>query len=334
MALQSLKLSKGTVKMDWTKVNIFTTAVGVDPLCGCLLGLGINGFEVKDSADFEAFLADKTGNWDYIEDDLMGLKTCETCVTIYLPGDVQGAETLLAVRSELVALKSRDEDKAFGRLELSLGNVREEDWANNWKQYFKPFSIGERLVIKPSWEEYEGDKSRIILEIDPASSFGTGQHHTTRLCLELLEKYLASGDKVLDLGCGSGILSIGAVLLGASAATAVDIEAHAAKTAAENAIKNHIAVERYTALCGNVLTDDAFVQEIGGGFDVIVANIVADVLIAMSGLFGKFLRKGGVLIVSGIISERKSEVSDALIAAGYSVLEVAEDGGWAAIALN
>ncbi len=319
--------------MNWTEINIYTTSEGVEPICGSLLGLGVNGFVVKDSKDFEDFLNDKTGNWDYIDDDLMGLKNCETCVTVYLPENSQGADNLLAIRAEVARLAESDVEKAFGRLEVELSNVKEEDWANNWKQYFKPLTVGKKLLIKPTWEKYEENDGRKILEIDPASSFGTGQHNTTQLCLELLEDNLLQDDKVLDLGCGSGILSIAAILLGAKEITAVDIEENAVKTALENAKKNKIPSEQYTAYCGNVINDDSLVEKIGSGYDIILANIVADVLIGMSGLFSKFLRKNGKLIMSGIISERKNEVIDAVKSNSFSLETIEEKDGWVAISM-
>lgn len=320
--------------MNWTEVNIYTTTEGIDPVCGCLLGIGVTGFAIRDSKDFEEFLNDKTGNWDYIDDDLMNMRDCETCVTVYLPDDSQGADMLSALRSEMSALGERDENKAFGRLAVELANVREEDWANNWKQYFKPLTVGERLVIKPSWEEYDPTDGRTVLEIDPASSFGTGQHNTTQLCLELIEKNLRDGDRVLDLGCGSGILSIAAVLLGADSATAVDISQNSVETAKENASKNNIPTEKYTAYCGDIISDNALVEKIGGGFDIIAANIVADVLIAMSLIFERFLKKGGRLILSGIITERADEVIEAVKSKGYTLVEIREKDGWAAVSFD
>lgn len=320
--------------MNWTEVNIYTTTEGIDPVCGCLLRIGITGFVIKDAKDFEEFLNDKTGNWDYIDDDLMNLKDCETCVTVYLPDNSQGVDMLAAIRSEMVALGGRDEDKAFGRLAVELANVREEDWANNWKQYFKSLTVGDKLVIKPSWEEYNKSDDRIILEIDPASSFGTGQHNTTQLCLELIEKNLSKGDRLLDLGCGSGILSIASILLGAEEVTAVDIDQNSVKIAKENAEKNNISAEKYTAYCGNVIDDNELIEKIGGGYDVIAANIVADVLIAMSSLFEKFVKKGGTLILSGIISERCHEVIDAVKAKGYTLVEQREANDWVAVSFK
>lgn len=320
--------------MNWTELCIFTSTEGSDILCGCLLGIGINGFVVRDSKDFEEFLENKTGNWDYIDDDLMNLKDCETSVTVYLPDNAQGKEMFDSIKSELSRLKEVDEENLFGRLEYEFKNVCEEDWANNWKQYFKPLCVGDKLLIKPSWEETPENDSRIILEIDPASSFGTGQHNTTQLCLELLEKNINGNEKVLDLGCGSGILSIAAILLGADYCTAVDIDQNSVKIAKENAEKNNIPEEKYTAYCGNVITDAELVKNIGNGYKIVVANIVADVLIGMSDLFSDFLTDDGILIMSGIIVERKDEVIEAVENQGFKVISVAEKDGWAAVSMK
>lgn len=319
--------------MEWTEVGIYTTAEGIELLCSKLTDIGIKGFAIRDAADFNEFLENKNGQWDYIDEDLMGLSECETCVTVYLPSNSQGADMLNDIRRTLAEMKAADTDGIYGRLEAELSSVREEDWANNWKKYFKPIEVGEKLVIKPSWEDYTGDGSRTILEIDPASSFGTGQHHTTRLCLELLEKSLASGDRLLDMGCGSGILSIGAMLLGAGSAVAVDIEENSAAAAAENAAKNHISPDVYKAYYGNILTDKAFADSITEEYDIITANIVADVLIAMKDFFHKCLKTGGTLIVSGIIEERMDEVVNALVTAGFSSPEANVCEGWAAVRL-
>ncbi len=317
--------------MEWTEVNIYTTTPAIDLLCSKLEDIGIKGFAIRDAEDFNEFLQNKNGQWDYIDDDLMGLSQCETCITVYLPDNNQGKDMLLAIRSMLAELKANDTDNSYGRLVAELSSIREEDWANNWKKYFKPIEIGEKLIIKPSWENCSNDDNRKILEIDPASSFGTGQHHTTRLCLELLEKSLNQGDRVLDMGCGSGILSIGAMLLGAENAVAVDIEENASVTAMENALKNNIPKEKYTTYFGNILTDSKLADKIDSKYDIIVANIVADVLIAMKDYFVRYIKNNGILIVSGIITERMDEVINAISSVGFEMLEVNTKEGWAAV---
>ena len=315
--------------MNWIQVTIYTTSDGIEPLSGVLYQLGINGIEIEDEADFKDFLENNRQYWDYVDDDLIKSKEKETCVKIYVSDNLSGREMLSEVKTALAELKMRDKAGEFGRLEMDLGNISEEDWANNWKQYFKPFKVGERLAVKPSWEEYSDD-SRIILEIDPASSFGTGQHHTTRLCLEIIEKSVNKGDKVLDLGCGSGILSIAAILMGAESAVAVDIEENAAATAMENAEKNNITSEQYKTYFGNILSDEALADEIDGKYDMITANIVADVLIAMKDFFLRYIKKGGTLIISGIIEERMEEVLTAVESVGFIRKQVSVKEGWAA----
>lgn len=316
--------------MNWTELKIYTSTEGIEAVTGRLMNIGITGFVIQDKQDFEDFLNHKDGNWDYVDDDLMELRECETNITVYLADDADGAEQLNLIKGELSALKQLDTDKKFGRLVYELSGIKEEDWANNWKQYFKPIEIGDKLLVKPSWEKTPDNETRKILEIDPATSFGTGQHNTTRLCLELLEKNISEGDRLLDLGCGSGILSIGAMLLGAGYAFAVDIEENAARIAAENAAKNGISQDSYKAVCGNIIDDEKLREEIGTGYDVVCANIVADVLIAMSGLFGLFVKTGGKLVVSGIIEKRRDEVVAKITENGFKLTEQHQKDDWIA----
>lgn len=319
--------------MNFLQVDIFTKTEALEVLIIRLSELGINGFEIHDSADFDEFLENKDANWDYVDDSLMGLKTVPTHITLYLQDNAQGLETLTELKGALAGFRAENPD-FYGSLDIEIDSVREEDWANNWKQYYKPFNVGSKLVVKPSWEEVKDIGERKILEIDPASSFGTGQHHTTRLVMELLESVIENGDRMLDLGCGSGILSIAGLLLGAKQAVMADIFENAVNTAAENVEKNGFGKESYKAYCGNIIDDKALREKIGGGYNVITANIVADVIIAMSGLFRGFLAQNGTLIVSGIITERLAEVLTALKEAGFTVTEQREREGWNAIVLN
>ncbi len=319
--------------MDFLKTDVYTESAAVDVLVMRLSELGINGFEIHDSADFDEFLENKDANWDYVDDELMGLKTVPTHITLYLQDNAQGLETLAELKGALAELRAAEPD-FYGSLEIQIGNVREEDWANNWKQYYKPFCVGEKLIIKPSWEDVTDTGGRKILEIDPASSFGTGQHHTTKMVMELLESVVSGGEKMLDLGCGSGILSIAGLLLGVKSVYMVDVFENAVNTAAENVRKNGFGDESFTARRGNIIDDSALREAIGGGYDIITANIVADVIIAMSGLFGGFLKADGTLVVSGIIDERLDEVMSALTAAGWKSVDSRRAEGWNALVLK
>ncbi len=320
--------------MDWFKIDVFTSSEGIEPVTGRLMNVGIGGFEITDSRVFEDFLAHKDGNWDYVEDDLYSLRTAETAVSFYIPDNEQGAEMLANARSQIAALKALDSENKYGRLEISSPRgIREEDWAENWKKYFKPFTVGSRLAVKPSWEEMQPD-GRTMLEIDPGSSFGTGKHNTTMLCLEFLDSIIKGGERVLDLGCGSGILSIAALLLGADFAAATDIDENSVRIAAENAAKNGIPKEKYKAYCGNITANAGLREKLGGGYDIITANIVADVLIAMAPYFRSFMAENAVLIVSGIISQRADEVRSALHENGFVTVEERQSEDWLAIRLQ
>ncbi|MGN1098241.1 MAG: 50S ribosomal protein L11 methyltransferase [Clostridia bacterium] len=316
--------------MNWLQVSIFTTAEGIDPVCGRLMDLNINGFEIEDKEDFNSFLENNHQYWDYVDDELMAQKQGETRVKIYLSDNENGAELLAGVRSELNALKSLDGEGRYGRLEIEINNLSEEDWENNWKQYFHPIPVGDRLIIKPEWEEIENTEGKIIFNIDPGMTFGSGQHETTRLCVEQLDSLVKKGMNVLDLGCGSGILSIISLMLGAEYAYAIDIDPNCQKIAYSNAALNDIGKDVYTVKAGNILQDDNFKAEIEdmGGFDIVVANIVADVIIPLCGDARRYMKKGGKFICCGIIEPRLPEVLAALKDNGFNIIEQKNENDW------
>lgn len=279
--------------MNWIKVSIFTTSEGIEPVSGRLYQLGINGLEIEDEQDFKDFLENNKQYWDYVDEDLVKKMEGETQVKTYVSDDTAGRELLLAIKSTLAQLKSLDENNEFGRLEIEVDNMTEEDWANNWRQYFHPMEIGEKLMIKPEWEELTEPTDRIVFNIEPGMSFGTGSHYTTQLCLEALEKYIKPGIKMLDLGCGSGILSIISLLLGADEAVAVDIDPNAVDTAYQNAARNGVDKSKYKVLAGNVVTDEDIQSEISKNkYEVVAANIVADVIIGLAPKAKEYMKEG------------------------------------------
>ena len=315
--------------MDWKEVAIYTTTAGIGPVEGVLDAQGIEGYVLEDAADFEEFLKDTEIYWDYVDEALVREKRAqETCLKIYLPDSAEGAKQYAALCAALENLKARDESHAWGRLVTETALTRQEDWEWGWKQYFKPFPVGQRFVIKPSWETVEDTAGRRILEIDPASSFGTGSHDTTQLCIAALERHVQAGDTLLDMGTGSGILAIAAAMLGAEVQTVVDIDENCLKTAQENAEKNHVKIGR--GLCGDALRDPTLAAAIGGGYRIIVANIVADVIIGMAPMFWDKLAAGGTLICSGILNERAEEVRAALEKQGFTVPEHEKSKDWSA----
>lgn len=321
--------------MNWLEVKIYTSKEGLEIITGGLMTLGVTGFVIEDPDDYDEFIALQGKTWDYMEDDVEKLKDAEPNITFYLAENAQGQEMFKAIKQMVEGLKTINDGINYGALRIDLGNVKEEDWANNWKQYFKPFKVGEKFVIKPTWETYNENTDRMILEIDPNSSFGTGQHYTTQLCIEQLEKVITSETEVLDMGCGSGILSIAALLLGAKHVSAVDIDQNSVDIAGENFIQNHLKPEQFDTYCGNVLADEQLVEILHQrAYDVVVANIVADVIIGMKHLLKGFVKPGGTLIASGIIGDRAEEVKGHLEEAGFKVVGMTEKNDWVAIRAN
>lgn len=318
--------------MNWIKVTIYTTNAGIEPVSGRLLQLGITGLEIEDAKEFDDFLEESKEFWDYVDEELVTKMHGETNVKVYVSDDTAGRELLLAIKSTLAELKSLDIDNVFGRLEMETDGMTEEDWANNWRKYFHTMEIGERLLIKPEWEELEKPTDRIVFNIEPGMSFGTGSHYTTQLCLEALEKYIKPGDKMLDLGCGSGILSVIALMLGASEAVAVDIDPNAVDTAYQNAARNNVDKSKYTVLAGNVVTDPDIQAEISRNkYEVVCANIVADVIIGLAPKAREYMKEGGVFITSGIIEDRIDDVKAALLDNGFEIVAVNKRKDWASI---
>lgn len=276
------------------------------------------GIYVEDYSDIENEVWN-IAHVDLIEQELLERDRAHSLIHVYIKQDSIAAEAAAFLKERLTAEGIEHE--------ISIVGVNEEDWANNWKQYYHTQRIGKRLVVSPSWEDYEPTGDDVLMRLDPGMAFGTGTHDTTRLCLELLEECVGEKTRILDVGTGSGILSVGGVLLGAPSALGVDIDPVAVKVANENAELNGVS-DKTTFVCGD-LTD-----KVSGTFEIVTANIVADVIIRLLGTVKNYLIPGGVLIVSGIIDTRADEVENACHEAGFETVRRREHGGWVAILLR
>ena len=318
--------------MEWLEVHIDTNHAGLEPLEIFLSANGVDGVVIDDEQDFQSFLENNHQYWDYVDEDLEKAMKGKSRITFYLPADRDGFAQLARLRTALQGFKEAHAGKC-GTLLMTLENLQDADWENNWKQYYKPMEIGERLLVIPEWEQeavkgqakYAG---KVPLILEPGLTFGTGSHATTRLCLTALEETIQGGETVLDLGCGSGILSIAALRLGAASAKAVDIDDKCLTVAYENAALNGIGKDRYTVLVGDVLSDRALRETLGGGYDVVAANIVADVIIGLAPTVRQFLKPGGLFLCSGIIDTRAEEVADALRQNGWIIESTRSGEGW------
>ncbi len=299
--------------MDWTEVKINVSAKDVDKAGDIAQMVVPYGIYIEDYSDLEE-AAWEIAHIDLIDEDLLQKDRDKAVVHIYISPEENPAEAVAFLSERYNAEKIEHE--------IDLSVCRNQDWENNWKEYFKPMPVGEKLLIRPVWEdEYDAD-SRTVLSIEPGLAFGSGGHDTTRLCLETLEKHISPDVELLDIGCGSGILGIAGLLLGAKSATGVDIDALAVKTARENGDINGFKEPTFTVFEGN-LTD-----KVTGKYDVVVANIVADIIVMFTENVGKFLKEDGIYITSGIIDTREQDVLDAFEKYGFEVVGRHESCGW------
>ena len=348
--------------MEWIKASIQTTTLGTEIVTGVLISSGITGVEVIDPIERARHLEGITRTWDYVDESLLENKIDETQVIFYVTKDEAGITMLEKIKLALATLTNdaNESDIALpvgiseselsndsrsyykkingiGTLEIRTENTNDENWLHEWKKHFKPMHVG-TITVVPEWEDYIPKSSReIIFKIDPGSAFGTGQHQTTQLCITTLQKWIRSNDTFLDIGCGSGILSIIGVLLGASYVFACDIDPAGAisatkRNAALNSIdENILQVQAGDVLCceesGETLRKEICKQK----YNIVTANIVADVIVELIPFVTTVLKPGGIFIASGIIDERVDEVIAAFAKGGFSIVEQLSLEGWRCI---
>lgn len=311
----------------WLEVAVDTTPECLDDLAAYLTGCGIVGLVLESEADFDRQLEEGRPYWDDVDEELRASWRGISRVKFYVTQDEDGEARLAEVQSGLAAFRGRV-DKDAGTLAVTTVSLREEDWAENWKQYYQPFPVGDRLYVVPEWMRGEAlPEGRTPLYLNPGLIFGTGSHGTTRLCLEGVERYVEPGDRVLDLGTGSGILAIAALLLGAREAVGCDIDPKAARVAAENASYNGVE-ESFRVYTGDVNRDQKLKQALAGQYQLVLANIIADVIIPLAAVAGDYLAPGGRFLTSGIIESRAADVAAALTANGFVIVETRTREGW------
>lgn len=309
--------------MKWDKYTIATTTAAEDVVSALLSELGIEGVEIENNVPLTE--AETSGMFIDFPPQLPP-DDGQSRVSFYLEADEDHTDILCKVQD---ALNETRQFMDIGSGEVTHGQTEDVDWMNNWKQFFQSFTI-DNILIKPTWEELTAaDEDKILIEIDPGISFGTGKHETTQLCIRQLQKYIQGHPNVLDVGCGSGILSIAALKLGAASVVGTDIDDNCIRSAYENMQVNHLDKSLGKFYVGNLIDDSGLQQQIGTeAYEIVAANILADVIIPMAPVILPCLKHGGVFITSGIIDFKEQEVTEALKAAGFEILEINHQGEW------
>lgn len=308
--------------MKWTEVLIKVDPQAVEAVADILYGLGAQGVAIDEPVDVQKLREDEL-YWDYIDEKLLENDTEETKIMAYFSEEETNLPEKIAVIKEKIR-NLTEFGLSIGSGTVELSNVNQEDWESAWKQYFKPVHVTDRIVVKPEWEEYSPQEGEIVIEIDPGMAFGTGTHETTSMCINQIEKNLKAGDRVIDIGSGSGILSMASVLLGAEKATGVDLDPVAVRVALENVELNNLQ-DKIEILHGN-LTD--VIREKA---DIVVANIMADIILILLEDVREFIKDDGLFISSGIIQEKRAAVEARLLEKNFSIVEVETKGEWCAI---
>ena len=299
--------------MKYTEISLDTPAEKMDSRCDELMSFGVEGFVIENEADFQSFLENSRQYWDYVDESVEKAYKGVSRIKFYLTDDEEGRAVLARVLAAFPDCKvSETEDK---------------DWENDWKNCYEPIEVGSRLVVVPEWLDIP-DNGRTPLRLDPGIAFGTGSHPTTKLSLAALESYAHKGVNVLDLGCGSGILGIGALLLGCDCCTGCDIDPKAKDASMMNAALNGIGEDRIKIYAGDILRDLSMRRTLGSGYPLVLANIVADVIISLSAFVRQFMCADGTFICSGIIDDRWKEVSAALVRNGFEIIGHTQEEEW------
>ncbi len=318
--------------MVWTKLTIDTTVEAVDILSAFLDDLGVEGIMIEDNVP----LTEEEKQAMFVDIPLIEGEDDGTAKVSCFIDDSFDLDTL---KADIVAELTRlEEFLPVGTKNISLSNTEDKDWINNWKQFFKPFRLYDNIVIKPTWEALdEVQEGDMVVEIDPGIAFGTGSHETTKLCIGQLKKYLKAGNTVFDVGSGSGILSIISVMLGAGFVHGMDIDEVAVRASIENREVNHMTEEQLVLTCGNLLAGDEATNQMaldvngGAKYDIVVANILADVIIPLSGVVKPFLKEDGYFITSGIIDMKEEAVKEALLSNGFEIIDIVHMNDWVSI---
>lgn len=307
--------------MEWIEMTIKTTTEATEAVANILYDAGVKGVVIEDPKDFD-FINQDQKTWDYVDEELYDFDFEGALIKGYLPKTEGVADEIQLIKHSIAYLPHYGLDIGEGTLETK--EVKDEDWSNNWKQYYKPTKIGKNIVVKPEWEDYQANPEEIIIEMNPGMAFGTGTHETTAMCTAALEEVVTKEDLVFDIGCGSGILGIVAAKLGAKKVIAVDFDEVAVKVARENVEKNRVQ-DQVFVFHGNLMDN---INEKG---DIILVNIIADVIMTMAPDFQHYLKSSGTLITSGIILEKIEPVKKALKAHNIEVYKTVKRGEWAAL---
>ena len=319
--------------MDWLEITVSTAPEGIEEAAAALTAAGFDDLLLEDQVELESFLDQNRAYWDYIDEELQQKLQGLSQIKLYLEDtDTQGLEKLKALLEEL---KQKRPQRELGSLEMRVETLPQTNWEESWKENYPPQEVGEHLVVLPYWlaEGYEGDRLPVVL--DPGLTFGTGAHPSTQMVMEAMEEQMQPGGSCLDLGSGSGILSIAALRLGAKTAIGVDIDPKAEDIARENAGYNGFAAPEFTALTGNVLSDKKLMEQLSGRrYDLVLVNIVADVIISLVPILPRLLDLESTLILSGILDTRLSDVTDAVERAGLKIMKIRAKEDWRCVCVK